>query len=171
MWIPAIAGWDVRAIVRAQAENVSSDEVMSVGRKRVTPVFPIAATASSMRSEVSAGSPKSTPAKPFTCRSKRPGSSTVRFVPATAPSPPCVSPEARPVHGASAAKAPAIPALTMARRVSSGMAPPRAPRAPYRSTTTRGTDAPAESIRLTPSSTDRSVSITSVTGSTTTSPT
>ena len=47
----------------------------------------------------------------------------MRFVPAMAPSPPCVSPEARPVHGASAAKAPAIPALTMARRVSSGMAP------------------------------------------------
>ena len=96
----------------------------------------------------------------------------MRFVPAMAPSSPCVSPEARPVHGASAAKAPAIPALTMARRVSSGMAfLPGLPAPSYRSITTRGTDAPAESIRLTPSSTERSVSITSVTGSTTTSPT
>ena len=40
-----------------------------------------------------------------------------------------------------------------------------------RSRTTRGTEAPAESIRLMPSSTLRSVSITSSTGSTTTSPT
>ncbi len=48
---------------------------------------------------------------------------------------------------------------------------PRPPARRYRSLTRRGTEAPAESIRLTPSSTDRSVSITSDAGSTTTSPT
>ena len=45
MWMPAMAGCPARTSVRAQAANVSSEDVMSVGRKRVTPVFPIAATA------------------------------------------------------------------------------------------------------------------------------
>ena len=86
------------------------------------------------------------------------------------PSPsPCVSPEARPDHGERATTAPAIPAVTMARRLSSGMASLLRPA--YRSLTTGGTDAPADSIRLIPSSTVRSVSITSDAGSTTTSPT
>ncbi|KAB2898457.1 MAG: GTP-binding protein, partial [Kofleriaceae bacterium] len=58
--------------------QVSNDDVMRVGRNRVTPVFSIAATACKTRSEVRTGSPKSTPAKPLTCRSTKPGSSTVR---------------------------------------------------------------------------------------------
>ena len=37
-----MAGETVRVMTRAQAANVSNDEVMSVGRKRVTPVFRIA---------------------------------------------------------------------------------------------------------------------------------
>ena len=66
MWIPASAACSARRSVRAHAAKLSSGDVMSVGRKRVTPVFSIAATARRTSSGVAVGSPKSTPAKPLT---------------------------------------------------------------------------------------------------------
>ena len=38
MWIPAFAGWPLATMARAQAAKPSNDEVMIVGRHRVTPV-------------------------------------------------------------------------------------------------------------------------------------
>src|SRR5262249_35344641 len=61
-----------------EAVKVSRLDVMSVARKRVTPVSSIARIARATSSVLADGSPKSTPAKPLTCRSTRPGSSRRR---------------------------------------------------------------------------------------------
>jgi len=45
MWIPAIAGSAARASTRAFAAKSSNDDVISVGRQRVTPVTRIASSA------------------------------------------------------------------------------------------------------------------------------
>src|SRR4026207_2451318 len=73
--MPTAPGCFQRARVRAQAENASRGAVMSVGRNRVTPVRRIASAAWSSSVVETAGRLKSTPAKPFTCRSKSPGNS------------------------------------------------------------------------------------------------
>jgi hypothetical protein len=76
--MPAIAGVVICASTRALAENRSNDDVMSVGRQRVTPVARIRTSASATRSAVRSGALKSIPPKPFTCRSNSPGISRVR---------------------------------------------------------------------------------------------
>ena len=62
-----------RASSRAFRANASSGPVMSVGRQRVTPVRRSWPTASRSASGWRSGALKSTPAKPLTCRSKKPG--------------------------------------------------------------------------------------------------
>src|SRR6266571_8707171 len=81
MWRPATAAWPKASTVRAQRAKSSKDEVMSVGRQRVTPVSRRASRARAAASAVVAGSLKSTPAKPLTCRSKKPGARTRTALP------------------------------------------------------------------------------------------
>src|SRR6516225_2693229 len=76
MWIPAMAGCRSRSTFPAHAEKDSGDEVMSVGRNRVTPVARRAAMALWSSDSVVRGWLKSTPANPFTCKSKKPGNFT-----------------------------------------------------------------------------------------------
>jgi hypothetical protein len=118
--MPAIAGWRAVRTVCAERAKASVDDVMSVGRNRVTPVFSSAATTSSTRSDVSAASPKSTPANPFTWRSTSPGNSTVRAFSAITSSA-IRAVEAAPAARVTASNAPAIPPRTTARRPSSTM--------------------------------------------------
>src|SRR2546422_957591 len=73
--MPMLAGCFQRAITRAHVTKSSSGAVMSVGRKRVTPVRRIASAAWSSSAVPTPGRLKSTPAKPFTWRSKSPGNS------------------------------------------------------------------------------------------------
>ena len=139
---------------------------MSVGRKRVTPVFPIAATACSTRSggerrvaEVDAGEAVHLQVEEARelDRALRPAPCAPSLALRLARGP------ARPRRERRDGAGHPRPHDGPPRLVRHG-SPPRAPAPPYRSLTTRGTDAPAESIRLTPSSTERSVSITSVDG-------
>ena len=55
MWMPAIAGSEIRARIRAFAAKRSNGEVMSVGRQRVTPVARMRSSASATRSAVRPG--------------------------------------------------------------------------------------------------------------------
>src|SRR5712691_2169569 len=75
MWIPATAALVVRARTGALPANCAKDDVMSVGRQRVTPVARIRSSASTARSASRSGALKSIPPKPFTWRSNSPGSS------------------------------------------------------------------------------------------------
>ena len=61
-----IAGCEARDSTRAFAANRSNDEVMRVGRQRVTPRSRIRSSASATRSAVRSGALKSMPPKPFT---------------------------------------------------------------------------------------------------------
>src|SRR5215831_10214136 len=75
--MPAMAGSSYAATDLAHFENVSNEEVMSAGRNLVTPVDLRARIACRHWSGVQPGVLKSTPAKPLTCRSKKPGNSTL----------------------------------------------------------------------------------------------
>ena len=73
MWMPAIAGPVADSRPRAQALKRSSDDVITVGRNRVTPVARSAAAARATSSAVRPGELKSTPAKPLTWMSTKAG--------------------------------------------------------------------------------------------------
>src|SRR5947207_15807846 len=83
MCSPAMPAASLEAIVLAHAANTSSDDEINVGRNDVTPVACIAMAARPTSAGVVAGSLKSTPAKPLTCRSHSPAD--VRRLPAMAP--------------------------------------------------------------------------------------
>src|SRR5262249_16396058 len=75
MCMPTMAGSENLRMDRAQLENRSSEEVMRVGRYLVTPVALSASVARFTWSAVQPGVLKSTPAKPLTCKSKKPRNS------------------------------------------------------------------------------------------------
>src|SRR5262245_57919905 len=75
MCMPTIAGSENLRMDRTQLENRSSEDVMRVGRNLVTPVALSASVACFNWSAVQPGVLKSTPAKPLTCKSKKPGNS------------------------------------------------------------------------------------------------
>jgi len=64
--MPATAAQAMRDSTRALAANCSNDDVIKVGRHRVTPVASTCCSASSTRSAVRPAELKSIPPNPFT---------------------------------------------------------------------------------------------------------